>query len=987
MAEEEAASPRTSLPRVEAEVHAFWERNGIPQRLAAGTPSGPAFRFTEGPPTANGAPHLGHLVARTLKDVELRYRRMRGFHLLSPMAGWDCHGLPVELEVEKRLGLKAKGEIETYGVAKFCEACRTGALEVAGVWREMSRELGYWLDYDHPYYTMSAPFIESVWWSLKTLYDRGLLSAGFYCLPYCPRCETPLSSHEVAQGYRETTDPSVTVRFPLPPGPGGAKRALLVWTTTPWTLPANLLVAAHPSLRYVGILEQDGTELLLAEPAAQRYFPSGPAPAHVYPAEELAGLSYEPPFDFAGPGKGRYRVVLDASVVASEGTGFVHIAPSFGPEDQRIGEREGVGFFDPLDGRGRFTEKVPPVQGRPFKAADALLLKLLEESKRLFRSETLRHTYPFCWRCDTALLYRALDAWFVRTSRATRELVANNQRVSWHPAHLRDGRFGNFLTEAKDWALSRNRYWGTPLPIWKCPAGHAVCIGSFAELAERAGQPLPASFDPHRVGVDPIHFPCPTCAAEMRREPYTIDGWYDSGAAPFAQYHYPFEPGPFDPAAPLDFVAEGLDQTRGWFYSLLVLSTLLFERPAYLANITNGMVLDERGLKMSKSRGNVLEPRELLHRLGADALRWSFLLHDYTEPLRVGEAGVRSDAQRGVLTLLNVLSFYRENAAADHLPPPTASPHPGSLLDRWILSRLADTARRVREGLETREDRSAALALQEFITDLSTWYLRRSRPRFWSEEDPEDRRAAHETLAHSLLVLSRLLAPFIPFTAEAVFQEVSQARFSDGARTVHAEPYPGELDGSDPGLDEAMAAARAWVEVGREMRQRAGVKARFPLPVWVLELAPTDPLRLLGEEGEELLREELNVREVRYDLPGTPGEFPEADWVRREFPGRASSHISRTPTPELRREGLVREALRRLQNARKEARLEYTDRIRLTLWATQELAEALRPEVARLARDLLADSLELQEGSPPERPGVYSWEIEGRTFGAELARA
>ncbi|MCI4346253.1 MAG: isoleucine--tRNA ligase [Thermoplasmata archaeon] len=987
MAEEEAASPRTTLPRVEAEVHAFWERHHIPERLAAGRAGGPTFRFTEGPPTANGVPHLGHLVARTLKDVELRYRRMLGYHLVSPMAGWDCHGLPVELEVEKRLGIKSKIEIETYGVAKFCDACRTGALEVAGVWREMSRELGYWLDYDQPYYTMDPKFIESVWWSLKTLYDRELLSPGFYCLPYCPRCETPLSSHEVAQGYRETTDPSVTVRFPLRSEPGATQRVLLVWTTTPWTLPANLLVAAHPALRYVGIPAEDGTELLLAEPAAARYFPSGPVAAHVYTSEQLAGLTYEPPFEFAGPGKGRYRVVLDASVEAAEGTGFVHIAPSFGPEDQRIGEREQVGFFDPLDSRGRFNEKVPPVTGKMFKAADPVLLGLLAESKRLFRSTTERHTYPFCWRCDTPLLYRALDAWFVRTSRATTKLVANNQLVGWHPTHLRDGRFGNFLTEAKDWALSRNRYWGTPLPIWKCPGAHTVCVGSFAELAERAGAPLPPSFDPHRVGVDPIRFPCPTCAGEMRREPYTIDGWYDSGSAPFAQFHYPFEPGPFDPAAPLDFVAEGLDQTRGWFYSLLVLSTLLFDRPAYLASITNGMVLDERGLKMSKSRGNVLEPRELLHRLGADAVRWSFLLHDYTEPIRVGEQGIRSDAQRGVLTLLNVLAFYRENAAADHLPPPAAPPHPGSLLDRWLLSRLADTARLTRAALEAREDRSAALALQEFITDLSTWYLRRSRPRFWSEEDPEDRRAAHETLAHTLLELSLLLAPLVPFTAEAVFQEVSGARFTDGGRSVHGERYPGDLPGSDPGLDQAMASARAWVEVGREMRQRAGVKARFPLPVWLLELTPEDPLRLLGEEGEELLRDELNVREVRYDLPGTSTGYAESDWVRRELPGGASSHLSRTPTPELRREGLVREALRRLQNARKESRLEYTDRIRLTVWATAELAEALRPELERLARELLADALELKEGNPPERPGVFSWEIEGVPFGAELARA
>ncbi|MCI4337890.1 MAG: isoleucine--tRNA ligase, partial [Thermoplasmata archaeon] len=854
MAEEAVPTGEGSQPRLEAQVRAYWEREGIPARLAAGTSTGPVFRFTEGPPTANGVPHLGHLVARTLKDVELRYRRMRGYAIVSPMAGWDCHGLPVELEVEKRLGLKSKAEIESYGVAKFCEACRTGALEVAREWEAMSGELGYWLDYAHPYYTMAPEYIESVWWSLRQLFDRGLLTPGYYSLPYCPRCETPLSSHEVAQGYRETTDPSVTVRFPLTSAPGAPRRVLLAWTTTPWTLPANLLVAAHGRLPYVGVLEEDGTELLLAEAALPRYFPHGPTPVHRYTAQELDGLTYEPPFEFAGPGPRRYRVVLDDSVEAKEGTGFVHIAPSFGPEDYRIGQREGVGMFDPLDGRGRFTHEVPAVEGRSFKAADAVLLELLAANHRVYLSETVRHTYPFCWRCQTPLIYRALDAWFVRTSTATARLLAHNAVVDWQPSHLRDGRFGNFLTEAKDWALSRNRYWGTPLPIWKCPAGHTVCLGSFAELAERSGAPLPVGFDPHRVGVDPIRFPCPTCREEMRREPYTIDGWYDSGAAPFAQYHYPFEPGPFEPAAPLDFIAEGLDQTRGWFYSLLVISTLLFDRPAYRASLTNGLVLDERGLKMSKSRGNVLEPRSLLQRLGADSLRWSILLHDYTEPIRLGEARVRSDAQRGIATLLNVLSFYRENAAADRVRPPKGPPAHGSLLDRWLGSRLADTGRRVGAGLERLDDREAALALQELIGDLSTWYLRRSRPRFWSEVDPADRQAAHENLAYALRQIALLIAPLAPFTAEAVYQEVTGGRFGDGSPSVHGEPYPTELLGHDPGLDRAMVSLRGWVEVGREMRERAGVKSRMPLPVWVIELPSEDPLRALGEEGEELLR-------------------------------------------------------------------------------------------------------------------------------------
>src|SRR5208282_924559 len=518
----EAPSPLT----VQARVLSFWETTGVPQSVLAGRPDGPTFRFTEGPPTANGAPHLGHLVARVLKDAELRYRRMRGMRIVSPMAGWDCHGLPVELEIEKRHGLKSKKEIEAYGVERFCEECRTGTLEVASVWQEMSRRLGYWLDYEHAYRTMDPPYVESVWWSLKTLFERGLLEKGHYVLPYCPRCETPLSSHEVAQGYHETTDPSLTVRFPLE-GCSGEPRELLVWTTTPWTLPANLLVAARADLEYSVVKTGDGRNVVLASAAVPRYFPDGANVVERLSGTALAGRTYQPPFDTPGPGPGRYRIVLDDFVTTEEGTGLVHIAPSFGPDDLRLGARENVGVFDPLDSRGAFT------------VADPILLKDLEARGRLYGHTTLRHTYPFCWRCDSALLYRAIDSWFVRTSRVTEGLVRHNRSVLWIPESYRDGRFGNFLTEAKDWALSRSRYWGTPLPIWVCDAGHATCVGSFADLAERSTTALPDPLDPHRVTVDRLTLRCAVCGHDARREPYTIDAWYDSGSAPFAQFHYP----------------------------------------------------------------------------------------------------------------------------------------------------------------------------------------------------------------------------------------------------------------------------------------------------------------------------------------------------------------------------------------------------------------------------------------------------------------
>ncbi|HEV2317681.1 MAG TPA: isoleucine--tRNA ligase [Thermoplasmata archaeon] len=983
MPDEEPSSPASSLVALQSTVQEFWQRSGTAGRLLGGTVGGPPFRFTEGPPTANGNPHIGHLLARALKDTILRYRRMKGFQIVTPMAGWDCHGLPVELEIEKKHGLRSKKEIESYGVERFCEECRSGALEVVAIWQEMSGRLGYWLDYERPYRTMDPPFIESVWWALKELYTRGLLDRGHYSLPYCPRCETSLSSHEVAQGYRETTDPSVTVRLRVHLSTGEPDRYLLVWTTTPWTLPANLLVAARRDLPYVHVRAPDGAEYLLAESAKERYFPGDAGEVvRTLTGRDLEELRYTPPFPFAGPGEERYRVVLDDSVDPKEGTGLVHIAPSFGPEDLRIGQREGVGVLDPLDSRAVFGNTVPPVAGKSFKAADPILLQLLKESGVLFSASTVRHTYPFCWRCDTPLLYRALDSWFVRTSRFTDRLVRHNAGVNWLPPHLREGRFGNFLTEAKDWALSRSRYWGTPLPIWSCPGGHVRCVGSFAELRELAGS-LPEPFDPHRVTVDRITFPCPECSATMRREPYTIDGWFDSGSAPFAQYHYPFEPGPFVPALPLDYVAEGLDQTRGWFYTMLVISTALFDRAAYANCVTSGLVLDERGLKMSKSKGNAIEPMDLLRRLGGDAARWAFYVLDYTEPVRISETAVRQSSQRTLGTLVNVLEFYRQNTVPG--PAPTEPPPPTTLLDRWLLARLADLVERVGGALERYDHRTGALALQSFVADLSTWYLRRSRPRFWAEDATDDRRAASAALGYALVTLARLLAPYAPFTAEAVYQEAVGARFAEPAVSVHASGWPATRT-TDGRLLESMDDLRRWVEVARELRQRAAVKSRIPLPSLVLRLPADAPLRALGDEGEALFRDELNVRELRWQDPTDSAAYAEADWVGTVAADGTGALLSRVPTPELLREGLVREALRRLQSARKEARLGYSEHIALELWAPEPLFGALASDRERLVREVLAVAPEIHPAPAPAEEGIQRWEFEGTEFAARIRR-
>jgi isoleucyl-tRNA synthetase len=974
-----------SASEVERRVREYWDRTGVPARALGGKADGPPFRFTEGPPTANGPPHLGHLAARTLKDLQIRYRRQRGYRIVSPMAGWDCHGLGVEIEIEKRHGLRSRHDIEAFGVERFCDECRADTQRVAAVWEAMSERLGYWLDYRRPYRTMDAPYIESVWWSLRQLFDRGLLDKGHYVLPYCPRCETTLSSHEVAQGYREATDPSVTVRFPLE-RPGGPPRALLVWTTTPWTLPANLLAAVRADLDYVVVRLADGEEVVVAEGARSRFVPPEAPVVERLRGEALVGQRYRPPFATGGGTGDRFRIVADDFVTVQEGTGIVHIAPSFGPDDYRVGRREGVGVFDPLDDRARFTDQVPLVAGRGFKAADPVLLEDLRSRGLVYRSETIAHTYPFCWRCDSALLYRAIDSWFVRTSRVTSRLVEHNQQVRWVPAHLRDGRFGNFLTEAKDWALSRGRYWGTPLPIWVCPEGHATCVGSFAELRELVGRDLGPSFDPHRTQVDALRFPCRRCGGTAVREPYTIDAWYDSGAAPFAQYHHPFEPGPFAGAEPLDYIAEGLDQTRGWYYTLLVLAVTLFDRPAYRACLTNGLVLDDSGRKMSKSKGNALEPGRFLEAVGADAARWGFLSIDFTEGMRIAPAEVARAAHRTIGTLGNAVRFHLANAREDHLPPARAPPQSTGSLDRWILSRLEGTRQTVESSLDSFDPRPAVSAVRSFVDDLSVWYLRRSRPRFWGEEGATARTEAHATASYALASFARLIAPLLPYVAEWVHQEVGENGYADADRSVHLAGWPGALAARDEPLERAMERLRATVELGRALRQRAGVKSRIPLAELRLYGEPGLEDPVLGEEADRLLAAELNVRRVvRAPVPA-PGELPADAWVVHPADGAPVVALPRQPTPELLEDGWARELIRRLQQRRKELRLRYSEPVRLVVSTSGPLLAALRARRETIARAVVASELEVTDAPLPPGPEVQSWEFEGVRCSASLRR-
>ena len=758
---------------------------------------------------------------------------------------------------------------------------------------------------------------------------------------------------------------------------------MLVWTTTPWTLPANLLIAARADLAYVGVRRPDGTEEILAEAAVPRYSPEPPEIVHAVHRSRPRSPFVQPLFPFAGPGPGRYRVVLDDMVDAADGTGLVHIAPSYG-EDQRIGEREGVGQFDPLDSRAVFTEAVPLVQGQHFKSADPILLADLESRGAVERAGHVKHTYPFCWRCSNPLLYRAVDSWFVRTRKISDSLVRNNSTVNWIPAHLREGRFGNFLGEAKDWALYETGM-GTPLPIWVCESGHFTCIGSYAELATRSGAPLPDRFDPHRVTVDAISLACGTCGNPARREPYTIDGWYDSGSAPFAQYHYPFEPGPFETEEPLDFVAEGLDQTRGWFYTMLVISTALFDRPAYKVCVTNGLVLDDSGLKMSKSKGNAVEPNALLDRLGGDAVRWGFFLLDYTEPIRLNEPTMLQAANRTLATLVHATAFYRQNADADGLTAAATAPETSAPLDRWLLSRVDGTREAVTASLESCDPRDGALALRSLIDDLSTLYLRRSRPRFWGEGDAADRRAANDTLSFALGIIAQLIAPFAPYTAEHVAQSVAGHRFENAGESVHLSKWPEPLGLWDTKLESAMDEVRRDVEVGRELRQRVGVKSRIPLERFVL--VGTESPKPLGPEADRLLAEELNVATVERVSPDAVPGYSEVNFERRQDDsGRVLALLSRRPTPELRREGLVRETLRRLQSLRKEASLSFLDHVNAEIVTDGDLYEAIDGARARVSEQLLADRLLIEPGPPGDRERFHRWEIEGMVLYARLTK-
>ncbi|MEX1182334.1 MAG: isoleucine--tRNA ligase [Gemmatimonadota bacterium] len=1006
---------------------ARWRGEDLFRRTLEQTAGADEFVFYEGPPTANGRPGIHHVLSRTIKDVVCRYQTMRGRHV-TRIAGWDTHGLPVEIEAEKKLGISGKRAIEQVGVARFNQVCRDSVFTYKEDWELLSERIGYWLDYSEPYVTFETRYIESVWWILKQLDERGLIYRGHKSVPYCPRCGTALSSHEVAQGYEDVADPSIYFSAPLIDRPA---TSFLVWTTTPWTLPSNVALAIHPAIDYVEIAvpgggEGDGRSCILAAGRVDALFGADARVVRRWTASELEGLRYERPFDLVG-GSGdegeenAWRVVLEEFVTAEDGTGIVHMAPAFGADDFAAGQRHGLPLYRPVDDAGRFREEIELVGGQFVKDADAVLVEALRQRGRVFRYSLETHSYPHCWRCRSPLLYMARDSWYIRTTEVKDRMLANNAQVAWHPPEIGTGRFGEWLEGNIDWAISRERYWGTPLPIWVCDAdaSHTIAIGSLAELAGLAGE-LADDFDPHKPYIDGVTWPCTCRAGTMRRTPEVVDVWFDSGAMPYAQWHYPFEnEAAFRRHFPADFICEGVDQTRGWFYSLMAIGTMLDLGPAYRNVLVNDLVLDADGQKMSKSRGNVVDPWQAIDTFGADAIRWYFLTvsHPWL-PKRFDPAALGEAARRAFDTLGNTYRFFALYANLEGWSPSDADPPAVArgVMDRWILSRLTNVVDTAGSQLDAYQLTHCARAIGDFIVDdLSNWYVRRSRGRFWGSGDEADTRAAFSTLHEVLQVLSRLLAPLAPFHADWLHRALK-----DGA-SVHLASFP-EPGARDATLEDGMRVTRILARLGRAAREQVKVRVRQPLGL--LQAVVPDP-GIMSAELLEVLKEELNVKQVQFlqaagdlvTLRAQPnfrelgrrfgGSTQEAAQRVRELGGDAlrafragqpvsievggTAHalepalldvieaasgdlivesdegctLALDPAIDepLRLEGLARELVNRIQRLRKETGLAVSDRIRLGVFGVDDVLGALEQHGAYVASETLA--VDVVSGAAP----------------------
>jgi isoleucyl-tRNA synthetase len=1046
----EPVDPKQSFPELEERVLARWREEDVFARSLEARAEAPVWSFYEGPPTANGKPGSHHVLARVFKDVYPRYKTMRGFRV-PRKAGWDCHGLPVELEVEKQLGISSKQEIEEFGIAEFNRRCRESVFEYVEDWNKLTERIGFWIDLDDPYVTLEDDYIESVWWSLKQHWDKGRLYEGHKVVPYCPRDGTPLSSHEVAQGYKDVADPSIYVRFPLQ-GEGGAEsgESLLVWTTTPWTLPGNVAVAVAADVTYARV-EVDGEILILAEPLVEKVLGEEAKIVATLSGAELTGRSYLGPIFPGDREPGPYPIIAGSFVTTDDGTGLVHIAPAFGEDDFEAAIANGIfrpddgaqSLYNPVKPDGTFDNRVQGFAGRFVKDPEVTrdLIAFLDESGHLFREQVYEHSYPHCWRCGTPLIYYATTSWYVRTSEVKEQMLANNEGIGWHPEHIKHGRFGKWLENNVDWALSRDRYWGTPLPVWRCldcRCGGVRCIGSVQELRDAAVGEVAPDLDLHRPYIDEVTLRCGECQGEMRRVESVIDTWYDSGAMPFAQFHYPFENREeFKERFPADYICEAQDQTRGWFYTLLAESTLLFGESSYKNCVCLGLILDPDGQKMSKSRGNVVDPWDVLDTHGADAFRWYYLTAQQPwAGYRFSVDTVGESVRQFLLTLWNTYSFWVLYANAEGLSAGDfeAAPEAANDLDRWALSRLQATTATVRERMDAYDCTAAGRAIAEYVEELSNWYVRLSRRRFWDGD-----RAAFATLRHCLLETVAMLAPFTPFLADEIHRNLAGP---EAEPSVHLRDYP-QVDEAlvDSELEQGMEAVRLTVELGRAARAQAKAKVRQPLRRAVI--VANDAERAAIEARADLVTSELNVKELDFvsdeselvsysakpnyralgprfgkkmpqvaaavealDAANVGGVLAEGGEIGISIDG--SDHtlgpddvtLALQPLEgyeveaeaghavalqlelddDLRREGLAREIVHAVQNARKAAGLEITDRIALTLAGDTDLIEAAQAHQDYLANEVLATSISY-DGN-----GIAAT-IDGRTLKIGVSRA
>ena len=849
---------KIDLPKMEQEILSFWSSNDIFHKSLKRTQDGPLWVFFEGPPTANGMPGTHHVEARVFKDIFPRYRTMKGYHV-PRKAGWDCHGLPVELAVEKELGFNGKQDIEKFGIAEFNQKCRDSVLKYVGAFGDMTTRMGYWVDMDQAYWTMDENYIDSVWWSLKRIFDKGLLVQDYRVSPYCPRCGTGLSDHELAQGYEDVVDASVYVRFPVTDGALLAKYPglnFLVWTTTPWTLISNTAAAVNPEVDYVVASDNNGEHFVLASALVEKVLGEDAKILETFSGKSLEGTSYQRPFDWVSfpenPGPVN-TIVLASYVTTEDGTGIVHQSPAFGAEDLAVCKSYGLPMINPVAADGTFEADLPEVGGVFFKAADPRLVEILKDRGLLFRHLPYEHAYPHCWRCHTALIYYAQPSWYIRTTEIKEQLVAQNEKTNWFPETIKWGRYGDWLNNNVDWALSRNRYWGTPLPIWRCSEGHLTCVGGRRELAELAGDAA-LTVDPHRPYVDDVTFACPECNAQANRVPEVIDCWFDSGAMPFAQFGYPeLNKDAFEKSYPADFICEAIDQTRGWFYTLMAIGTLVFDESSYKNVLCLGHILDEDGRKMSKHLGNVLEPIPLMDEHGADALRWFMLVSGSPwQARRVGHNTIAEVVRKTLLTYWNTVAFQSLYARAGNWNASNAKLENLTELDKWAVNEATRLARDVDLALEQFDTQKAGRFIAQYVDDLSNWYVRRSRRRFWDGDN-----AALSTLHHCLKVVTQVMAPFTPFITERVWQDLFA---TTDAESVHITNWPAwSASDIDDTLTAQVELTRRIVELGRAARANSGVKTRQPLQ---RALVAATGWASLPESLQAQIREEVNVLQL-----------------------------------------------------------------------------------------------------------------------------